>query len=224
MIIDVNGVRVFQSTRPRGARHLRRNTDSRHADVSIHAPARGATGHNFVLCECFSVSIHAPARGATPPPPLKAEQNMSFNPRAREGRDLTKHYDFSGNLEVSIHAPARGATLCSASLRGFLVVSIHAPARGATAAPIQQYGSFCCFNPRAREGRDISRLWLTRRASLLFQSTRPRGARRTMPCGGVTRRMFQSTRPRGARRGLNKKRRNVMEFQSTRPRGARPAR
>ena len=41
----------------------------------------------FLRRDTFTgVSIHAPARGATAPP-LKAEQNMSFNPRAREGRD-----------------------------------------------------------------------------------------------------------------------------------------
>ena len=33
--------------------------------VSIHAPARGATGHEQVLYRYAHVSIHAPARGAT---------------------------------------------------------------------------------------------------------------------------------------------------------------
>ena len=34
--------------------------------VSIHAPARGATGDGFLLLGGVGVSIHAPARGATP--------------------------------------------------------------------------------------------------------------------------------------------------------------
>ena len=34
-------------------------------DVSIHAPARGATGLPFVVPQPPKVSIHAPARGAT---------------------------------------------------------------------------------------------------------------------------------------------------------------
>nr|DAI02676.1 MAG TPA: hypothetical protein [Caudoviricetes sp.] len=78
---------------------------------------------------------------------------MSFNPRAREGRDsMTSCASLS--LEVSIHAPARGATLDglgrknigrfqSTRPRGARLssgvssmttnpVSIHAPARGAT--------------------------------------------------------------------------------------------
>ena len=64
------GVRIrsdvlFQSTRPRGARHERiRETQER-----------------------YIVSIHAPARGATPPLEPMAFDDIGFNPRAREGRD-----------------------------------------------------------------------------------------------------------------------------------------
>ncbi len=58
--------------------------------VSIHAPARGATDGAANCHFGSSVSIHAPARGAT------ASQN-----------------DFDAAFDVSIHAPARGATaLC----------------------------------------------------------------------------------------------------------------
>jgi len=78
----------------------------------------------------------------------------------------------------------------------------------------------------------------------MFQSTRPRGARRTIPLAMVLISSFQSTRPRGARptlvaavlasfSGFNPRARvgrdpytatysrNGAEFQSTRPRGAR---
>ena len=55
-------------------------------DVSIHAPARGATFTDEEIGNVPEVSIHAPARGATPGwswiDPLKG-----FNPRARAGRD-----------------------------------------------------------------------------------------------------------------------------------------
>ncbi len=119
-----------------------------HSQVSIHAPARGATRCQKVMFQSTrprgatsahaNVSIHAPARGAT-----IGESNVDravrcFNPRARAGRDAS-----------------------SSSIRGQrLVVSIHAPARGAT------YGSCCghpmtnCFNPRARAGRDTRDSWL----------------------------------------------------------------
>ena len=56
---------VFQSTPPRGGR-LRAGF-GKHADVdvSIHAPARGATSSVEVKFPSNIVSIHAPARGAT---------------------------------------------------------------------------------------------------------------------------------------------------------------
>ncbi len=62
-------------------------------EVSIHAPARGATDGLHGCAERLQVSIHAPARGAT------------FLP-----------LDHHGLVRVSIHAPARGATLGSISL------------------------------------------------------------------------------------------------------------
>ena len=82
---------------------------------------------------------------------------LGFNPRARAGRDRRRHVDILDSVEaVSIHAPARGATQpCRA----------HSPADAS------------CFNPRARAGRDPAR-----------------------PAENATRAMFQSTRPRGARR------------------------
>ena len=63
----------------------------------------------------------------------------------------------------------------------------------------------------------------TRHAVILFQSTRPRGARPIAIHGATCSNVFQSTRPRGARRADIR----VLgcpepSFQSTRPRGARP--
>ena len=56
--------------------------------VSIHAPARGATVL-FAAGGChLVVSIHAPARGATAGASFALMTRMSFNPRAREGRDM----------------------------------------------------------------------------------------------------------------------------------------
>ena len=99
------------------------------------------------------------------------------------------------------------------------------------------------FNPRAREGRDDSRVtsisFLTK-----FQSTRPRGARRATDVMKEIVEPFQSTRPRGARQmrlcpcagarpcfnprthegrdlAIRTSPSCVRTFQSTRPRGAR---
>ena len=56
---------------------------------------------------------------------------------------------------VSIHAPARGATVKLRELEMRHKVSIHAPARGATRRSCACHAPSGCFNPRAREGRDL---------------------------------------------------------------------
>ena len=126
---DINGV-VSIHAPARGATPFQ-PLDDLPLPVSIHAPARGATLDCLRADIEDRVSIHAPARGATQPPTCQGCRWRSFNPRAREGRDLRflRH-----RLEklVSIHAPARGATHAAGS-----------PCRG-----------MARFNPRAREGRD----------------------------------------------------------------------
>jgi len=101
--------------------------------VSIHAPAWGATKDWLREIDCRKdVSIHAPAWGATltrqalvplflfqstrPRGARRAKIKesvwvvLSFNPRARVGRDYTPFYHHPYNKAVSIHAPAWGAT------------------------------------------------------------------------------------------------------------------
>ena len=79
----------------------------------------------------------------------------SFNPRAREGRDNAARPKKSATA-VSIHAPARGATAQQLFRVLTRDISIHAPARGATPDEV-----------------------LRILGEPTFQSTRPRGARRT---------------------------------------------
>ena len=74
---------------------------------------------------------------------------LSFNPRAREGRDIPTRTTLATAL-VSIHAPVKGATRCRAHSICFAGVSIHAPVKGAT--PLRLL-TFCVL--------------------VLFQSTRP---------------------------------------------------
>ena len=94
--INLSSVRIylFQSTPPHGGRldnlvsHLLLN------QVSIHAPAWGATKGRENLKKRWKVSIHAPAWGAT---------GLYYADRLRKS--------------VSIHAPAWGATSrCSADI------------------------------------------------------------------------------------------------------------
>jgi len=116
--------RMFQSTRPRGARPRRpvslsvqtcfnpraragRDLDLGHRDegegVSIHAPARGATCTCTLRYGYHQVSIHAPARGATSGGRRFSRKGSRFNPRARAGRDL-------GGYGVAYHAGAFQST------------------------------------------------------------------------------------------------------------------
>ena len=78
-------------------------------EVSIHAPARGATSQVKLLAKIIKVSIHAPARGATQRRERMRHGAYSFNSRTREGCDVQLSTVYSC-VNVSIHAPARGAT------------------------------------------------------------------------------------------------------------------
>src|SRR3970040_1169583 len=97
--------------------------------------------------------------------------------------------------EVSIHAPTRGATQTEIVNADLTDVSIHAPTRGATQFVQPGHRTAMRFNPRAHAGRDLKlRTSCTGRG--MFQSTRPRGARRRCARCSCARVMFQSTRPR----------------------------
>ena len=145
-------------------------------DVSIHAPARGATHAWKALSRAHCVSIHAPARGATINGDYCSSTWTCFNPRSRAGSDSSDHLAQCAGQNVSIHAPARGATrartACS-SIRLFQStlprgerplqgsygvyrwsVSIHAPARGATTSVMAMTMQHGGFNPRSRAGSD----------------------------------------------------------------------
>ena len=56
-------------------------------DVSIHAPAWGATGAAHRIDAFEEVSIHAPAWGATSAEQSECARFDCFDPRARMGRD-----------------------------------------------------------------------------------------------------------------------------------------
>ena len=102
---------VFQSTHPRGVRPMRTNRFRRFFEVSIHAPAWGATpdaqarvilwgvqsthprGVRHMpesrLVWAVQVSIHAPAWGATFSGMATGPRPLCFNPRTRVGCDRT---------------------------------------------------------------------------------------------------------------------------------------
>ena len=144
--------REFQSTHPHGVRLLGNVTSDIDINVSIHAPAWGATLVRDRNIQTPSVSIHAPAWGATlrflpfmhkdvfqstHPHGVRqwrythTSETDSFNPRTRMGCDLAD-LAVRHKGQVSIHAPAWGATHQSTLSFQRVTVSIHAPAWGAT--------------------------------------------------------------------------------------------
>ena len=99
-------IHVFQSTLPRRERpggQIMRLID---ADVSIHAPTKGATTTETAEEPVTTVSIHAPTKGAT----------------------IGKTPYYTG-LAVSIHAPTKGATFAPAVSGQFLQFQSTLPRR-----------------------------------------------------------------------------------------------
>ena len=103
-MVDKTG---FQSTLPRGERPAHQAILSDTASFQSTLP-RGERLDGGVYLLRPRVSIHAPARGATGND-LQEHADSRFNPRSREGSDGGKRAD-DAFREVSIHAPARGAT------------------------------------------------------------------------------------------------------------------
>jgi hypothetical protein len=99
----------FQSTHPHGVRLFQTTSAHGHVQLSIHAPARGATSSSLRIIS----------------------RVLSFNPRTRTGCDPGRK-EPEPCIALSIHAPARGATNTPGRLRSHTPLSIHAPARGAT--------------------------------------------------------------------------------------------
>ena len=79
---------AFQSTHPRGVRPNGNNAGNQSGQLSIHAPARGATIFRRLRHALTpDLSIHAPARGATEGQFNQMGRRRAFNPRTRAGCD-----------------------------------------------------------------------------------------------------------------------------------------
>ena len=110
LIARLDTVQAFQFALPRGERRARRQRRQDERQVSIRAPARGATGLVLGGSATLVVSIRAPARGATRwrrhratsmptfqfalprgerrPVVFSTRRQYRFNSRSREGSDL----------------------------------------------------------------------------------------------------------------------------------------
>ena len=166
-------VRAFQSALPRGERQQIGGSPDEDRNISIHAPARGAT-IQLHLTQCCSVFQSTLPRGE------------------RHHAGFAAFY-----VGISIHAPTRGATISKRVSSPSLRISIHAPTRGATVdgglcEECQKFQSTLPRGERRYSERQMQRI-------VQFQSTLPRGERRGR-CGFQSKsRKFQSTLPRGER-------------------------
>ena len=167
---------IFQSTPPRGGRLRDLAVHGDGADLSIHAPARGATPARIPSHNPSELSIHAPARGATGCV-MNSTRQLYFQSTPPRGGRRVSSWTCQPHLSIFQSTPPRGGRLwrgiCRRTQRwafnprpreggdaSFIVtmpdtgLSIHAPARGATQIPMWSRDECETFNPRPREGGD----------------------------------------------------------------------
>ena len=104
--------------------------------ISIHAPAKGATPVTVGKPASLHISIHAPAKGATADPVPRPVHPGHFNPRSREGSDVSgdKRQIAADYFNPRSREGSDGG-LTRVNERGG--ISIHAPAKGATTAGLE---------------------------------------------------------------------------------------
>ncbi len=119
-----------------------------------------------------------------------------FNPRARKERDGVDT-GIKLLVKVSIHAPARSATAIPLAPNVFIMFQSTRP-QGARRNIRVFHKRLFCFNPRARKERDLARH--TRRQGSLVSIHAPARSATTGICCRINHILFQSTRPQGARR------------------------
>ena len=122
---------TFQSTLPRGERPNFGN--SHRSTFNFNPRSREGSDPVCTLPPCPpGISIHAPARGATGSLRHISLGHRDFNPRSREGSD---DFLFATCYSINYFNPrsregSDGQSVSAESIH--IAISIHAPARGAT--------------------------------------------------------------------------------------------
>ena len=117
-----------------------------------------------------------PTRGTTRQP-IRYGCMANFNPRAHEGHDALKEL-FPDMQIISIHVPTRGTTRQMKQTLLSLPISIHVPTRGTTWISTSQSRSWRISIHVPTRGTTTAYIIIRYRPT--FQSTCPRGARRTI--------------------------------------------
>ena len=123
-------------------------------NLSIHAPAKGATMGRQCVLYITRISIHAPAKGATSHVVKISLSITYFNPRSREGSDLYNAGLTWRSAKFQSTLPRRERRRRLYKHAHYVQISIHAPAKGATKTANFKLSQFIDFNPRSREGSD----------------------------------------------------------------------
>ena len=87
-----NAVKQFQSTLPRRERQGRMNKALLREDISIHAPAKGATGQDPAGADRQADFNPRSREGSDRRYPACTGAARNFNPRSREGSDLHRSF------------------------------------------------------------------------------------------------------------------------------------
>ena len=80
----------------------------------------------------FDISIHAPAKGATTTNQVHMTIEYKFQSTLPRRERRISIFNGCGADQISIHAPAKGATQSLTAYQVLQDISIHAPAKGAT--------------------------------------------------------------------------------------------
>ena len=165
---------MFQSTRPRGARPAELRDRARQLGFQSTRPrgARHKTYNEFLPAYLFQSTR---PRGARRRPPYRGVLHGCFNPRAHAGRDKIALTTLTTPISFNPRAHA-GRDTSSPSRRALT----------------------CSFNPRAHAGRDVAGSVMIGSSCVSIHAPTRGATQRGL--GRSRRHMFQSTRPRGARR------------------------
>ena len=191
----------FQSTHPRGVRLPQLPGVDGQGEVSIHAPAWGATSSGAprtATPQWFQSTHPRGVRHSCGSSLMLARLFQSTHPRGVRlyHRAAREHYvEFQSTHPRGVRLGA-GRRFCDEA------VSIHAPAWGATVAYMPTASAAGCFNPRTRVGCDLPS-WRSSSRPTGFNPRTRVGCDPSRRARFLSPRLFQSTHPRGVRRALN---------------------
>ena len=171
----------FQSTPPRGGR--RRGLLEKRVSVDFNPRPREGGDYNSSCkagAQAPNISIHAPARGATMQRTFPPLTTTHFNPRPPARGATSTTTTSPARILFQSTPPREGGDICQAAICQIVLISIHAPpARGATGDVLPELTAELAISIHAPPARGATTQACDTRNTVQFQSTPPpRGGRR----------------------------------------------